>query len=179
MVSRLAITALIGIELLCGCQRSESHPASAVIVPERIASNEILMTATLGSDPRAGATLEITLRNVGQRSLLFDTGIAGYPMANFAFNLQLPDRTWLQLFCHLCMPGSFSQPSPYTVRLSPSQFLHFTLPLSTFVAADPSTGDAISLQALHGRILIELQVPTPPGAPKPWPGYVQASVALP
>ena len=77
------------------------------------------------------------------------------------------------------MPGSFVQPVAYTVRLNPSQFLRYTAPLSTFVAVDAHTGDAIDLHQLHGRMLIELQVPTPPGATKNWPGYVNASVALP
>lgn len=138
------------------------------------------MLATLGFDPNAGPTLNITLRNVSQRTLVFDTGYGGVPMANFAFNFERPDHVWLQLYCRTCMPGSFSQNTPYTIQLSPWQFLRYTVPLSTFVAAAPITGTSIDIGNLHGRMLIELQVPTPPIAEhKDWPGYVTASVTLP
>ena len=105
-------------------------------------------------------------------------GSGAIPWPIFAFNFEVPDHKWLELYCRLCMPGS-SQPTPYTIRLGPSQFVRFTLPLSTFVAADPRTGDSIGLQTLHGRILVELQVPTPPDAKENWPGYVHASVSFP
>ena len=80
--------------------------------------------------------------------------------------------------CH----SSQAHPAPEalnTPSLRPAQFLRFTVPLSTFVGSDPHTGDAIAIDALHGRILVELQVPTPPGAQKHWPGYINASIPLP
>ncbi len=126
--SRPSIAALLALELLYGCHDPGAHrPSEIVLVPERTPSFEIAMTANLGSNPRVGTTLEITLRNVGQRTLVFNTGLQRYPMANFAFSFELPTREWLQISCQLCSPASADQPSPYAIRLSPSQFLRFTL----------------------------------------------------
>ena len=177
-MSRPIIGALVAVGFLCGCHGPDRQPAAAN-VPERLPSSEVLMTAKFDSDAQAGTTIEITLRNVGERTLVFDTGLQNYPMADFAFSLELPDHEWLQLYCQMCMPGSFVQPTPYTIRLRPSQFLHFTLPLSTFVGSNPRTGTRIDSHALHGRLLVELQVPTPPKAKKNWPGYVSAFVPWP
>ena len=177
---RVQAVTLLFVLLVCGCEPAPPSIApKQTMVLERIPSPELQLAAHLVAPTRGKAVLEIRLSNVGQRTLFVDTGDEGYPMAHFAFSLQLPDHRWLSVDCS-CGPHSlFGQISPYTVRLKPGQFWVFKLSLSALSPYDPAIGDCMDIHRLNGRILIELQVPTPPEASRAWPGYVAASVPLP
>jgi hypothetical protein len=148
---------LIGWMAIVGCSRAPSPSADHSGAIHAIYSG-ITLSTSLTSDIDGMPALRICLRNTGITSVDVVTGLIGYPVGSFSFEIALRDGRRFELLCDICAPAILGgNADSYVVELAAGHTWSSDIPLTAFLYVDSGDQHLDNADAKKALLITKIQ----------------------